>query len=281
VIIPLLGLAGEVGELLSEVKKKIRDRGSYKLFDERVKEELGDLLWYVANVATKFGLDLEEVAASNLAKASRRWTPSDPSGTPRFFDSEFPEAEQLPRAADITLTLDKQGRTRMAINGKRVGAKLTDNRDEEDGYRFHDVFHLSYMAVLGWSPIIRRLMGRKRRSIPRFDEVEDGGRAAVIEEGIAAMVFSYVEQDNWFEAPPSLRYDVLRTIKQMTQHLEVKARSEGEWENAILQGFDAWNAVKEDGGRLKIDMASQTLQVVGVGTSRAHRTARRTRQPSA
>ena len=55
ILVPLLGMAGEVGELLGEHKKWLRDGDSYKLFSERVKEELGDLLWYLSNVATKHG----------------------------------------------------------------------------------------------------------------------------------------------------------------------------------------------------------------------------------
>ena len=62
ILVPLLGMAGEVGELLGEHKKWLRDGTSYKLFPERVKEELGDLLWYLSNVATKHGLTLEDVA---------------------------------------------------------------------------------------------------------------------------------------------------------------------------------------------------------------------------
>ena len=49
--VPLLGLAGETGELLSEYKKHLRDGSAHLLFKDRVAEELGDLLWYVANVA--------------------------------------------------------------------------------------------------------------------------------------------------------------------------------------------------------------------------------------
>ena len=44
-VVPLLGLAGETGELLSEYKKHLRDGDSHLLFRERVAEELGDLLW--------------------------------------------------------------------------------------------------------------------------------------------------------------------------------------------------------------------------------------------
>ena len=52
-IVPMLGLAGETGQLLSEYKKHLRDGEAHRLFKERVSEELGDLLWYMANVASK------------------------------------------------------------------------------------------------------------------------------------------------------------------------------------------------------------------------------------
>ncbi len=67
-MIPLLGLAGEAGELLTEYKKYLRDGESHTLFQDRFAEELGDLLWYLTNVATKFGLDLADVAERNLEK---------------------------------------------------------------------------------------------------------------------------------------------------------------------------------------------------------------------
>jgi len=50
------GLAGEAGQVLSEYKKYLRDGDSHILFKERFAEELGDLLWYLANTATKFDL---------------------------------------------------------------------------------------------------------------------------------------------------------------------------------------------------------------------------------
>ena len=50
-IVPMLGLAGEAGGLLSEYKKFLRDGPAHKLFKQRVAEELGDILWYVANIA--------------------------------------------------------------------------------------------------------------------------------------------------------------------------------------------------------------------------------------
>jgi len=75
------------------------------------------------------------------------------------------------------------------MSGEKIGDELTDNAYKDDGYRFHDVFHSAYVAILGWSPVIRKLLKRKRKRKPRVDEVEDGGRAGVIDEAISAIVF--------------------------------------------------------------------------------------------
>jgi NTP pyrophosphatase (non-canonical NTP hydrolase) len=73
-IYPTLGLAGEAGEVAEKVKKLIRDDAGV-LSEERraaIAKELGDVLWYVAQVATEAGLDLDEVAAANLSKLLSR-----------------------------------------------------------------------------------------------------------------------------------------------------------------------------------------------------------------
>ena len=59
---PLLGLFGEIGSLLSELKKKQRDTVAYYGYEQSVVEELGDVLWYFSILATRAGLSLEEMA---------------------------------------------------------------------------------------------------------------------------------------------------------------------------------------------------------------------------
>ena len=264
IMIPLLGMAGEVGELLGEHKKWLRDGDSYKLFPERVKEELGDLLWYLSNVATKHGLTLEEVADFNLSKTGRRWQPVGVDrAAKKLFDEDYPLSERLPRQMDISIE-EESGIAITTIDGAKYGDPLTDNRYQDDGYRFHDICHLSYASILGWSPTMRALMRRKRKSVPKVDEVEDGGRAIVIEEGISAMVFSYAERRNFLKGAEGVNYDLLRTIKDMTSHLEVSARTEGDWERAIMTGFDIWRNVKAKGrGRIHADLKQGTIELVG------------------
>ncbi len=73
-IYPTLGLAGEAGEVAEKVKKVLRDNGGQ--FDApavaAIKKELGDVLWYVARLAAELGLDMDEIAAENLAKLAAR-----------------------------------------------------------------------------------------------------------------------------------------------------------------------------------------------------------------
>ena len=84
-------------------------------------------------------------------------------------------------------------------DGVKLGDPLTDNAYDDDGYRFHDVFHLAYASMLGWSPITRFFFKAKRESDPRVREVEDGGRATVIEEAISAFVFDYARNERFLE----------------------------------------------------------------------------------
>lgn len=261
-LIPLLGLAGEVGELVSEYKKRLRDNQSYGLFSERIAEELGDLLWYLSNVATKFDLSLEEVASRNIRKIDARWASLQAKP---FLDEGFPPSEQLPREVGVDFRIEA-GKTIISVEGVQHGNALTDNRYEADGYRFHDVFHLANAAVLGWSPVFRALLKRKRKSVPEIDEVEDGARAIAIEEGITAIVFGYAEAHDYLDGAKGVTSELLRMIRQATAHLEVRSRTDGEWEHAIVQGFGVWRQVKaKQGGRVAVSLNDKTVRFTGNG----------------
>ena len=73
-IYPTLGLCGEAGEVAEKVKKVIRDKSGY--FDDSAREliklELGDVLWYVAQLAEELGYKLDEIATANIDKLKSR-----------------------------------------------------------------------------------------------------------------------------------------------------------------------------------------------------------------
>lgn len=73
-VYPALGLAGESGEVLEKIKKLFRDNGG-ELSEENtseIKKELGDVLWYLAQISTELGLKLSDVVEMNLEKLSSR-----------------------------------------------------------------------------------------------------------------------------------------------------------------------------------------------------------------
>ena len=74
VIYPTLGLTNEAGEVAGKIKKIFRDKGGVIGTEERaaLKSELGDVLWYLAQVCTELEIPLDEVAESNIEKLFSR-----------------------------------------------------------------------------------------------------------------------------------------------------------------------------------------------------------------
>ncbi|PIP86900.1 hypothetical protein COW81_03160 [Candidatus Campbellbacteria bacterium CG22_combo_CG10-13_8_21_14_all_36_13] len=73
-IYPTLGLVGEAGEIAEKIKKVIRDNEG-KIDKERreeLKKELGDVLWYLAQISTELKLDLDDIAKLNIEKLQSR-----------------------------------------------------------------------------------------------------------------------------------------------------------------------------------------------------------------
>ena len=267
IIVPLLGLAGEAGSLLSEYKKWIREGDRYKPFTDQVAEEIGDMLWYLASISQKAGLDLQEIAEENLAKLHDRWSPADQESAlfmqPRY-DDHFPEGERLPLTMRMEFReKDFDGTRKLTIfcDGHPYGDPLTDNSHIDDGYRFHDVFHMACAILLGWSPIVRGRLKVKRKSVPQIDEVEDGARAGAIEEAISAFAFGASRDYSFFEGATTVEFGILRTIRMMTRSLEIRGRSLRDWEGVILQSYEAWRLLKENCGGVVIgDAISKTLR---------------------
>ncbi len=73
-IYPTLGLVGETGEVADKISKVIRDQDE-KMSEttrQELKKELGDVLWYLSNLAAELNLTLTEIAEANLEKLNSR-----------------------------------------------------------------------------------------------------------------------------------------------------------------------------------------------------------------
>jgi NTP pyrophosphatase (non-canonical NTP hydrolase) len=258
----LLGLAGETGSLLTLYKKWLRDGDAFQVVDKRISEELGDILWYLSAIARRQQLSLDAIAEQNLKKTSSRWLGSRQHV---LFDESCEVHERLPRTfvAELRDVDDGEGRyvTRMRLDGESLGAALTDNSYEQDGYRFHDLLHLAFVAILGWSPVIRSLLKRKRKSNLILDEVEDGGRAIAVEEGLAALVFTYASQHSMLDGVRTIDWFLLQTCSNMTMGLEAGQKPLFDWERSIIDAFAAWRlAIAERGVRVYGDLTNQEFR---------------------
>jgi NTP pyrophosphatase (non-canonical NTP hydrolase) len=266
VAFPLLGLAGEVGELVAKYKKRLRQGKTSPQFAGDVQEDLGDLLWYAAALARTVDLSLSEIAEENLRKTSEAFGHLPP---PRSYDSPFPPKERLPRDFTIAFVpeLGSTDRVQMYFGSKRIGDPLDDNTRDEDFYRFHDAFHLANAAVLGWSPMLRRALGCKRKSNPETDRVEDGARAIFVEEAVIAYLFAKAEEVDFFEGATRVDWDLMKTLRHMTSHLEVHDQPPAAWQSTILQGFSAWRQLRDRGqGLLVGSLEDRTLRFVDTNT---------------
>lgn len=289
-IAPMLGLASETGSILNVYKKYLRDGIDLTANREFLREELGDLLWYAAAVATTCGLDLDDIAEANLARTRDRYpcrrTDAERGNLP-VFGAGYPPRERFPRRLTVAVTerlLPSGYRAAVltlvsaepdafpdgpvTIDGKphgfRVGAALgdplTDNSRRTDAYRFHDAIHLGFMAVLGWSPTMRALLRLKRKSSPDADECEDGARAIFAEEGLAAVLSRLASRRTGFLSPASIDGEVIEVAKAVATGLEAEAVPGWLWQTAIHQGFQAMCLLGDnDGGYLVADLDAREL----------------------
>lgn len=260
-IVSLLGLVGEVGDLHAMIKKLLLQKDS-PTFRAEMREEFGDLLWYLTSLASLYKISLEEIAQENARKATSLYL----EGALPKFDVGYPPDERLPRRFRVTFSerpIQRGVHVKITVNGIAIGDALTDNAREDDGYRFHDVFHLAYAAVLGWSPVVRALLRRKRKSRAKIDEVEDGARAAIVEEAISIFIFNQAEERAWYQEPSSIDIGLLKTVRRLAGELEVKRCTAKQWRKAIHSGYAAFAQLrKNNGGDVEVDLDEQRLTFI-------------------
>jgi NTP pyrophosphatase (non-canonical NTP hydrolase) len=205
-------------------------------------------------------LAFADVARGNVRKARGAFI------APRLedlvdFDSEFAVEEQLPRMFRIRVNQRGSGRSYLQWNGVFIGDPLTDNIADPDGYRFHDVFHFAYCAILHWSPVMRALIKHKRKSKSDYDEVQDSGRAIVVEEGLTAWIFTRAKELNFFEGQDRVSLGMLKTIGEFVAGYEVSQCPLKLWERAVLEGYEVFRQIRAaEGGWVIGDRALRTIR---------------------
>jgi len=267
-IVPFLGLIGEAGSVITELKKNLGDGNAYTKYGNKLKEELGDVLCYISTIATENNLNLEEIAVENLKKIKDRFDSEQPENF-IVYDEKYPEAERFPREFEVEFSIiNDDGKEKVRIinkaTNKKMGDDITDNSHKDDGYRFHDIFHFGYVAYLGWSPVIRKLMGIKRKSDDATDEVEDGARAAITEELISLYVYSYAIDHQLFKYSKNVDTEVLKTIQKLVSGIEVENCTRKQWETAIINSYKVFDELKDNnGGRVIVSIKNKKLTYLG------------------
>jgi len=257
-LVSLLGLVGEIGDVQTVVKRRL-EVGGYAHFSKDMAEEIGDTLWYLGSLASCFGLSLADIAAQNVAKAKALHS----EGEINIFDKGFPKDERLPRQFSVVFVekpLEGSVQVKIVVSGVIIGDALTDNALEDDGYRYHDAFHLAYAAILGWSPVTRTLLRRKRKSNKQTDEVEDGARAIIVEEAISVFLFNQAQTRDEFRALSSIDVSLLKTVIRLGGNLEVKRCTAKQWQLAIYKGYELFRQLRDNrGGTVSLDLDKTSI----------------------
>ena len=260
-------------ELLRRRKlPKVEINLNKNLADRCIEDVLGEMIWHIAAIATLYDLSLDEIVQTNMEKLSNRYGRHDP--TPLFdCGSSVPEHERLPRKFEVCFVSTGPERLQMYFAGRRLGDPLTDNARDEDGYRFHDVFHLALAAKLGWSPVLRKLFGCKRKWDPNTDEGEDGARAQIVEEAVINAIHAEgirqvdsklpgepPDAQRLFASKSDISFDLLKLIKSFVRKLEVSKNLYWEWVDAIYDGCAVFHDLRqEQQGTIRVDLKQRTI----------------------
>lgn len=286
--VPMLGLAGEAGNLLVEMKKRFRGDSEIADWTKFVEEEIGDLLWYVAASARHVGLRLSEILQDDVTRIVRSTTRLDEILDEGSFDAAFPDTERLPRRLQVHFQ-DRvyEGKPTVGLTlldaypnpfpngpvprgpdkfqgfkvGDPLGDEVNDNSRRADAYRYHDAIHLGFLAIIGWSPNLRNLLQVKRKSDPLVDDAEDGARAIFAEEGLAAILAKQASASQNFETPGLVPEELLELIEAVVDDLEVGGSPFILWREAISQGFTVMRKLRDNGGGYVLaDLDKRSLQ---------------------
>lgn len=258
-------------ELLRITLPEIELDLNHNVADRNPNVVLGEITWHLSALASLYHVPLDMVIEENCRKVRFRAERGDHT---LLHDTDREASEQFPRKFDVAFVQTGRGRSRMYLNGKPMGDDLTDNSREDDGYRFHDVIHLALVAHLGWSPVLRGFMKRKRKSRnDGVDEVEDGGRAQVVEELVIKAIHSEGARQaqasgrctigapmQLFPERSVINFKLLKTLRTYVDGLEVAKNTFWEWEDAIFEGCQMfYRLCQEQQGTVTVDLLNRRL----------------------
>ena len=249
-------LVGKVSKILTAFKK--HKLNSYPNFKHKLEARLWGVLRCLSAIASKHDLSMSKVAIKNKNKSQSLFGNS--KNQPYDFDETYPEHEKLLRNLEIEFIVDND-MVRMQMGDCFIGDPITDNSYYKDYYRYHDAFHLAYAAVLGWSPVVRKMLKRKRKSNNETDKVEDGARAAIIEEAVSILVFRDAEDRDYYkDKNRNINSRTMKMIMSLVKGLEVEICTANDWTKAILLGYEMYNNLKENnGGKLSVDLEKRKI----------------------
>lgn len=255
-------------QLMRHLFPEIEAKLNTQLKDRPVGVVLGEIAWHLCAIASLYGIDMNEVGAKNMEKASARQNDGRP--TP-LHDATAPDSQKFPRKLEIEFRSIDAETVEMYWKGERRGDPLRDQYSIKDGYRFHDVIHLANIAVLGWSPVLRDLFRIKREGSVRQEQ--DGGRSAVVEELVIKFVHweaARRAKELHGDLPPYERplfpvgeeipFSLLKLVRELTSGHEVYKNKYWEWERAIREGYRVFELLKQHrGGFVTVDLESRSL----------------------
>ncbi|QHI35966.1 hypothetical protein IMCC3317_13140 [Kordia antarctica] len=188
----------------------------------------------------------------------------------KYLDENFDEHEQLPRDLKVYFEHKKNKNVNVYVfnNLKQSIPIRTGEKDWDlngDYYRFRLAFHFSYMTHLKWSPVIRDIMGIKRRSERVFEKAIDGPRQLIIEEGICSYIFSESKKyDNFYNYSTIPDY-ILKTVLRFSNYTEIANLKSDIWELSILEGFKIWKQLANNkGGLISLDLDNAKIKYLEV-----------------
>lgn len=244
---------------LSRNKESLKDPKNTKTTE--VEKIIDKILGDLSSLAKLSDINLSTIAKKNTDKNLFYWSKFEDIPA-RNHDYKYPIYEQLPRKFSIDIhSINDDQSVFMTMNDVVIGDQLTDNSYMDDGYRFHDIFHLAGAVTLGWSPVFRRMLKLKRKSNHKTDEIEDGARAAIVEEAVINHIYDYARStSNFLEGMKRIDLDLIRRVQSMVRGYEVAECEPWEWQDCIIKSYELFRQLKvQKSGRLVLDAEKRSL----------------------